>query len=200
VRFYARHDPTQGLSGYEVFRRLPGSDESEPLGLTDATGSVVVEPVGADVVTLFLRSDGQLLAKIPVPPGAKPLLEVPIADDTARLRAQAELTALREQLIDIVARRSILTARVRVRMEEGQFDEARELLAELDDLPGRAQFDQMITAAERNPRNTSTDPRVEQRIDKLFADTRMLLGRFLDVRQISELRNEVNAAARGQKE
>jgi hypothetical protein len=85
-------------------------------------------------------------------------------------------------------------------MEEDQFDEARELLAELDDLPGRAQFDQQITAAERSPRNTSTDPRVEQRIDKLFADTRVLLGRFLDVRQISELRNEVNAAARGQKE
>ena len=200
VRFYARHDPTQGLSGYEVFRRLPGSDESEPLGLTDATGSVVVVPTCADVVTLFLRSDGQLLAKIPVPPGANSLVEVPIADDTARLRAQAELTALREQLIDIVARRSILMARVRARMEEDQFDEARELLAELDDLPGRAQFDQMITAAERSPRNTSTDPRVEQRIDKLFADTRMLLGRFLDVRQISELRNEVNAAARGQKE
>jgi hypothetical protein len=197
VRFYVRHDPSQGLSGYEVFRRLPYSNESEPLGLTDATGSVTVEPTGANIVMLFLRSDGQLLAKIPVAPGAKPLLEVPIADDTARLRAQSELTALREQLIDVVARRSILMARVRARMEEGKIDEARELLAELDDLPGRAQFDQMITAAERSPQNASKDPRIEQRIDKLFADTRVLLGRFLDVRQISELRSEVNAAARG---
>lgn len=200
VRFYARHDPSQGLSGYEVFRRLPGTDKSEPLGLTDPTGSVVVEPTGANIIMIFLRSDGQLLAKIPVAPGAKPLLEVPIADDTARLRAQAELRALREQLIDIVARRSILTARVRARMEEGKLDEARDLLAELDDLPGRAQFDQMITAAERNPRNVSSDPRVQQKINKLYTDTRVLLGRFLDIRQISELRNEVNAAARGQKE
>jgi hypothetical protein len=126
-----------------------------------------------------------------------PLLEVPIADDTARLRAQAELTAVREQLIDIVARRAILMARVRARMEEGQLDEARQLLEELDDLPGRAQFDQMITAAERNRQNSSQDPVIQKRIDKLFADTRVLLGRVLDVRQISDLRNEVNAAARG---
>jgi hypothetical protein len=100
-------------------------------------------------------------------------------------------------LIDIVARRSILMARVRARMEEGQLDEAKQLLAELDDLPGRAQFDQLITTAERSPKNASRDAKIQARIDKLFADTRVLLGRFLDIRQISDLRNEVNAASRG---
>lgn len=200
VRFYARHDKSRGLSGYEVFRRLEDDAKSEPLGLTNATGSVQVMPAGGRVVTLFLRSDGQLLAKVPVPPGAKPLIEVPIADDTARLRAQAELTALREQLIDIVARRNILMARARNRLEEGEFGEAREMLDELDDLPGRAQFNRMISSAERAPTNISEDPRVQQKIEKLFAQTRKLLGRFLAVRQISELRNEVNAAARGNAE
>ncbi|MFV1969285.1 MAG: hypothetical protein ACC628_28015 [Pirellulaceae bacterium] len=197
VRFYARHDKSQGLSGYEVFRRFSDDAASEPLGLTDATGSVEVEPVDGSVVTLFLRSDGQLLAKVPVPPGAQPFIEVPIADDTARLLAQAKLTALREQLIDVVARRNILMARVRNRLEESQIDEARNLLGELDDLPGRAQFDQRISSAERDPDNVSQDPRVQQRIEKLFAETRKLLGRFLGIRQISELRSEVNAAARG---
>ncbi len=197
VRFYARHDKTRGLSGYEVFRRLAVGAKSEPLGLTNSVGSVEVVPADGEVVTLFLRSDGQLLAKVPVPPGVKSLVEVPIADDTARLRAQAELTALSEQLIDIVARRNILMARVRHRLKEGQFDEAREMLDELDDLPGRSQFNQMISSAERAPNNVSPDPRVQQKIEKLFAQTRKLLGRFLAVRQISELRNEVNAAARG---
>jgi len=200
VRFYARHDKSQGLSGYEVFRRLAEGAKSEPLGLTNAVGSVEVAPAGGNIVTLFLRSDGQLLAKVPVPPGAKPLIEVPIADDTARLRAQADLTALREQLIDIVARRTILMARIRNRLGEGQFNEAGNLLAELDDLPGRAQFDQLISSAEQNPTNISQDPRVQQRIKKLFAETRQLLGRFLNVRQISDLRNELNAAARGNAE
>ena len=195
VRFHARHDKARGLVGYEVFRRLPDDTESKLLGLTNAVGSVEVTPAAGEMVNLFLRSDGRLLAKVPVPPGAKPLVEVPIADDTARLRAQAKLTALREQLIDIVARRNILMARVRHRVKEGQLNSARELLAELDDLPGRGQFNQMIESAERAPNNISPDPRVQQKIEQLFAETRKLLGRFLAVRQISELRGEVNAAA-----
>lgn len=200
VRFYARHDKSRGLGGYEVFRRLADDAKSELLGLTDSSGSVQVAPSGGEIVTLFLRSDGQLLAKVPVPPGAKPLIEVPIADDAARLRAQAELTALREQLIDIVARRNILMARARNRLEKGQFKEAREMLDQLDDLPGRSQFNQMISRAERSPHNISDDPRVKQKIENLFAQTRKLLGRFLAVRQISELRSEVNAAARSKKQ
>jgi len=195
VRFYARHDKSRSLSGYEVFIRLPAEEKSTPMGLTNANGSVEVTSSDGDIVTLFLRSDGQLLAKVPVPPGAKPYIEVPIADDTARLRAQAELTALREQLIDIVARRNILIARARNRLLDNQLDEAKDLLANLDDLPGRGQFNQMISSAERAPDNISSDPRVQQKIEQLFAQTRKLLGRFLAVRQISELRNEVNSAA-----
>lgn len=199
VRFFARHDKNQALSGYEVFRRLEDDTQTELLGLTDATGSIEVKPIGKNLVTLFLRSDGQLLAKVPVLPGATPLVEVPIADDSARLRAQAELVALREELIDVVARRNVLMARVRNRLKDGQFDEARNLLEELDDLPGRARFNQLISSSERDPDHISQDPRVQQRIEKLFADTRKLLGRYLDVRQITELRNEVSAAARGNK-
>lgn len=200
VRFYARHDQTEGLVGYEVFRRFRDDEKSEFLGLTDSTGSVYVEPADVEVVTLFLRSDGQLLAKVPVAPGAKTLVEIPIADDTARLRAQAELTAFREQLIDVVARRNILMTRARDRLKAGSLDEARELLAELDDLPGRAKFDQKLVSAERKRSNISSDERVQKRIDKMFSETRKLLGRFLDVRQISDLRNEVTAAARGETE
>ena len=123
-------------------------------------------------------------------------MEIPIADDTARLRAQAELSALRELLIDVVARRNILMARVRDRVDAGEIDEARQMLEELDDLPGRAQFGQMLSSAERKPINTSKDARVQARIEKMFAETRKLLGRFLDIRQINDLRTEVNTAAR----
>ncbi len=200
VRFYARYDKSRGLSGYEVFRRLRDDAKTELIGLTDATGSIEVVPAESSIVTLFLRSDGLLLAKIPVAPGADPLVEVPIADDTARLLAQAELTALREQLIDIVARRNILMARIRNRLEENQLDEAKEMLSELDDLPGRARFNSLLSTAQRAPDNISQDPRVQKKIEGLFAQTRQLLGRFLGIRQISELRNEVNAAVRGNPE
>jgi len=197
VRFYARHDSTQGLSGYEIFRREPQATESQPLGLTDTTGAVEILASESKVSLLFLRSEGQLLAKVPIVPGAKRLIEVPIADDTARLRAQASLTSLTEQLIDTVAQRNILMARVRDRLQNGQIDQAQELFTTLDSLPGRAQFDQKISSAENRKLNQSTDPKVQSRIESLFANTRKLLGRFLSTKQISKLQGELNAARRG---
>lgn len=194
VRFYARHDAEQGLTGYEVFRREPGATSSQPLGLTDTAGAVEISPGETNVTLLFLRSEGQLLAKVPVVPGAKPVLEVPVADDTARLRAQASLSSLTELLIDTVAQRNILIARARDRLKNNEVDAAYELYLALDDLPGRARFDQLISSAENRKLNRSDDPKVQARIEKLFADTRKLLGRFLSTRQISELQGELNAA------
>ncbi len=196
VRFHARHDATQSLTGYEVFRREPTATGSHPLGLTNTRGSVTVLPGKSMVTLLFLRSEGQLLAKVPVIPGAKALIEVPIADDTARLRAQASLTSLTEQLIDTVAQRNILVARVRDRIHNGKIEEAQELFTILDNLPGRAKFNQGIKSAENRKLNHSADPKVQARIEKLFADTRKLLSRFLNTKQISELQGELTAARR----
>ncbi len=195
VRFHARHDKSQPLVGYEVFQRDTDEQPSQLLGLTNNRGAIEVSPGAASVRTLFLRSDGKLLAKIPVATGAISLVEVPIADDTARLKAQATITSLREQLIDLVARRNILIARVRDQAANNRLAEARKLLSQLDALPGRAYFAQLLSAAERNERNRSTEPKVQARIEKMFADTRKLLGRFLSTRQISDLQAELNAAS-----
>jgi hypothetical protein len=192
VRFYARHDRGQGLPGYEVFHRRPGDPRSTLLTTTDRDGGVVLSPGESPLTTLLLRSDGQLLAKVPVVPGAEPLVEVPIADDPARLRAQAEIRVIREELIDLVAERAILMARIRAMLKEDRNDEARRLMGQLNDLPLQSTFLRRIDSAQRASR--SDDDRVQQRIDAMFAETRSLLGRFLNVRAINELQTEVNAA------
>ncbi len=197
VRFYARHDRKQGLAGYEVFRRGPDGTRSQAMGLTDATGSVEVHQSDSKVTLLFLRSEGQVLAKVPVAPGARKLVEVPIADDIARLWAQAALTSLTEQIIDTVAQRNILIARVRDLLKNGKVDKAQELFTELDNLPGLTKFKQDIKSAENRKRNHSDDPKVQARIEKLFADARKLLGRYLSAKQISKLQGELTAARRG---
>ena len=199
VRFYARHDRAQALSGYEVFQqREREKSPSHLLGITDSRGMIELEREQAPVVMLLVRSDGRLLAKVPVVPGAAAMVEVPIADDTARLQAQARLVEIREQLVDLVARRNILLARARNQLNKGQLDQAQQLLEELDALPGRAQFNKILSAAENQPGNRSEDPRVQARIAKLFASTRSLLGKSLDTRPVRDLQNEVNMARRGE--
>jgi hypothetical protein len=196
VRFYARSSRDQPLIGYEVFR-LPGPKAAPVLiGLTDRNGEIVVPPEGGPVSTLLLRSDGQVLAKLLVAAGTAPTIDAPIADDAIRLAAQGEVQAVREELIDVVARRAILIARIQSHLKKGEGARARELMDELTDLPTSSAFVRRIDLVhDRLP--ASGDPRVRQAVDGLFTATRDLLARFLDARTITNLQAEVNAAGGG---
>jgi hypothetical protein len=201
VRFYARSNRDQPLIGYEVFR-LPDPQGRGPkaapvlIGLTDRNGEIVVPAGDGPVSTLLLRSDGQVLAKLLVAAGTAPTIEAPIADDAIRLAAQGEVQAVREELIDVVARRAILMARVQSHLKKGEGAEARALMDELTDLPTPSTFvRRMDLVHDRLP--ASDDPRVRQAVDGLFSATRDLLARFLDARAITNLQAEVNAAGGG---
>ena len=193
VRFHARSDREQGLAGYEVFR-AEDDGSTELIGVTDRDGVISIPPMAdAPVTMVLLRSDGQLLAKLPVPAGSGAMLETPVADSVARLRAQSEAQVVREQLVDVVARRAIMMARVRSFLEKGRLDDAKKLMLELDSLPTSSAFGRTIEAAAKKI-PASTDPTVQRSIDKLFSTTRELLGKFLDRRQIIDLQSQVNAA------
>ena len=78
---------------------------------------------------LLIKHGGQLLAKLPVVPGAERRINVPLPDDEARLVAEARLAAVREDLIDVVARRNILMARTRQKIEKKDFAAAQAVAA-----------------------------------------------------------------------
>jgi hypothetical protein len=194
VRFHASHDKSLSLAGYEVFEKLPTDGEFAPLAVTDQQGIVSVTCGDAPIKWLALRSDSQLLAQVPVAPGSAPQIEIPIADDVARLLVQEMLTSFKEQLIDVVARRNILIARTRDQLQQGNSQQARKLLDEIGDLPTRANLDRSLGSIEGNPAHRSANPRVQAKIDRLLADSRKLLGNFLSTREILELETEVNAS------
>jgi hypothetical protein len=195
VRFFARSDKSQGLAGYEVF--ITAEDGSEKrLGLTDRQGTISIPAGEKPVSTIVMRSEGQLMAKAPIPAGAPETIQIPVADSTARLRAQGEAQVLREQLVDVVARRTLLAARIRALIKKGKSKEAAQLMDELDSLPSSSAFGRNIdAAAKRIP--PGKDPAVQHSIDRLFSTTRELLAKFLNNRPIIDLQNEVNAASRG---
>jgi hypothetical protein len=193
VRFHARRDETQGLAGYEVYRAAK-QGSPEYIGVTDRNGEISVPPADdGGVSMILLRSEGQLLAKAPVPSGSGPLLETPIAEDMARLRAQSEARVVREQLVDVVARRAIMIARIRSLLEKNRLDDAKKLMAELDMLPTSSVFSRAIDAAAKRTPETG-DPMVQRSIERMFTTTQDLLGKFLDRRPIIDLQSQVNAA------
>ena len=193
VRFHARTDKSQGLAGYEVFRAGPHG-ASERIGVTDRNGTIEIPATGDAVSMLMLRSDGQVLAKVPIASGGSDVQQTPIADNVTRLQAQSEAQVVREELIDLVARRAIMMGRVKAMLQKGRVEDAKNLMDELDEMPSPSVFGRTIeNAARRIPK--SDDPSVQRRIDALFSSTREMLTTFLSTAPITNLRAEVNAAA-----
>jgi hypothetical protein len=193
VRFHARTDKSQGLAGYEVFRAGPHG-ASERIGVTDRSGMIEIPATGDAVSMLMLRSDGQVLAKVPIASGGSEVQQTPIADNVIRLQAQSEAQVVREELIDLVARRAIMMGRVKAMLQKGRVEDAKNLMDELDQMPSPSVFGRTIeNAARRIPK--SDDPSVQRRIDALFRSTREMLTTFLSTGPITNLRAEVNAAA-----
>jgi hypothetical protein len=192
LRLHSRSAADKPLIGYEVFTQKPGDDTLNRVGITDTAGQITIPPGKTPVQFLLVKHGGQLFAKIPVLAGEQRRLDIPLPDDDARLAAEASLAAVREDLVDVVARRNILMSRARQKIEKKDYAAAQELLRALDDLPGRPQFNITVASAARSHR--SDDPQMQKRIDKLFEATQTLLTQFLDLRPISKLHDELREA------
>lgn len=196
IRLHSRTNASKALVGYEVYlQRGAKSDQLELLGVSNRQGEVVVEPNDARTALLYVKHGGIVLARVPVAFGAETRIDLPLPDDDIRLQAEQRLAALREELIDVVARRTILIARTRQKIAHQKYDEAGELLAALDQLPSRSQFSQRLMREARNHR--SEDPQIQRRIDRLMATTEEVVGRYLDAKSVIELHGELRAAREG---
>ena len=199
-----RIDPTQPMAGCRVFERENlnankeenGKSEFRLLGVSDRAGTLRVEPADTPVRMVWIKSGKLLLAKLPVVPGLRPTMQVPLPEDEIRLETEGKLTALRNNLIDLVARRSILIVRIRTRLDAGDIDEAQRLFARLDDLPRRPEFRREIDQLEQVAK--SDDPQTQRRITGLFTRTKAVLGSFLDSRELTRLQDKINAAKRAE--
>ncbi len=194
VRFQSRTAEDKPLAGYEVFVQNAGQEATTTLGTSDASGRVKVLTGQTPVQMIIIKNGGALLARVPIVPGAEPQLDIPLPDDETRLAVEIRLTALREDLIDAVARRNILLARVKQKIETKDYAGATELMSALDALPTRAQFVQ--TLAKEARLHQSDDAQIQRRIDQLVAQTQTVLSQYLDAKPINDLHDQLREAQR----
>lgn len=192
LRLQERKNVQKALVGYEVVAENGSGAAATRLGVTDALGEVKIPPDRPRIEMLQIKHGSQLLAKLPVVRGAERRIEVAIPDDDARLAADMRLAAVREDLIDVVARRNILMARARQKIEKRDFKTASELLRTLDELPGNPQFNLTLENEARLIR--SDDPQIQKKIDQLFKATQILTTKFLDLRPINQIHDELREA------
>ena len=145
---------------------------------------------------MYVKNGGQLLARLPIVAGyhSRQLAEVP--DDNPRLQAEGFIRGMNGQIMDLVAQRQILTARIRKRITENKLDEAQQLLEQLRTLKTRNDVQRELDMQARR-QLASPYLSVQARIDKLYGDTRALLAKFLDADLPNQLMAEIRQAREG---
>ena len=109
--------------GYDIYSRRPGVEVSEFIGRTDWRGLLQIDPdEESPVRVLYVKNGSRLLGKLPVIPGQMLELTAPIRNDDGRLEAEGVVLGLKENLIDLVARREVLSSRIRARIEDGKLE------------------------------------------------------------------------------
>jgi hypothetical protein len=189
----SRSEPKRALAGYEVSAHAPEAKTPVLLGRTDRQGRISVPPGDGLLRVLLVRSGGQLLARLPMVPGLQAACTAEIPDDDPRLEAEGLLSGLREELVDLVARREVLLARARARIKAGQFDEAEELIGQLLRLEqSQQELSRTLAVEQRGVR--AADPAVQREIDALFGDVQKLLRTQLRTEAVAQLREELRTA------
>ena len=112
--------------------------------------------------------------------------------DDIRLRAEGVIQGLQSQFLDLVARREVIAKRARYRIEQKEFDGARELIDEIRGLPNIEQF--TLTIEQQRRQVLSNDSREQSRIDAMFNRLIELLAKYIDDGVVGELDGELRAA------
>lgn len=191
----ARSADAKPLYGYEIYALRPGQPETTLLGYTNRSGSLEIPP-GPDPLRLLLVKHGnEVLARLPVAPGVLPSVTARLADDDPRLRAEGFILGLQERLVDAVVRRQVMLARLKLRIDQGELDEADKLMDQLRRLDSQQQF--LLALDQRQQKARSDDPSVQRKIERMFSQARELIGQYLDPAEVNRAELELDQARRG---
>ena len=196
IRMHVRGAADEPLIGYEIYEKALDSKDMTFLGRTDWNGRIWLEKTNNPLRLLYVKNGGAVLARLPIVPGQT---EVEVADmtgDDMRLQAEAYIRGVQNAIVDLIAIRELLGARVRLRLKKGEIKEAEELLELLraeptneriaDDM-GKKQTDYLKILGNGNANQ-------RKMIDQMFTTTRELLSKHINPKMIRDLEDDFIAA------
>ena len=145
---------------------------------------------------LYVKNGRAVLARLPVIPGQSELEIADIPADDIRLRAEAYLKGVENAIVDLVAIRSLLAARIRIKLEKGDLKEANELFVALRDQPT---YEVIAEDMDNQSKIIKSENRIQQvGIVNMFARTRKMLVEHISKRLIRELKEDIDAVEKGE--
>lgn len=186
----------QPLPAYDVYVKAPDAKTADLLGPTDWRGVQRI-PAGQGLRVVQIKHGGRLLTTVPLVPGQQIEQTVAVPNDDLRLLAEGYVKGFQNRIMDVVARRQLCVVRFRRSLEKKELDQARKALDDLRKLEGRTELTQQLDL--QRQRLTSTDKRMQAKIDKLFGDARQVLVKFLDPYAANNLQRELAQTEPGKK-
>lgn len=198
-------DPLPGCR-VELLNRLPTADD--PVAdrqqlITDRLGSIVVNANAEQPLQHILVHSGKsVLGRVPFVPGMVETVTLAIPDDSARLAVEGALSVLEGELIDAVARRSVLIARTRRAAKARKWEDVDTFLEQLQTVPDYEKFRERVMSIQLpavQAAKEQNDRVAESRIKKMCADVQQSASAHLDADKIREFRiemTELKAAAK----
>jgi hypothetical protein len=127
------------LEGYEVAAQEPEvagkAGAILSLGRSGPDGIVVAPPSLKAVRMLLIRHGEEVLARLPLVPGLAEEITISLADDQPRLAVESALSRIQDDLVDLVARREVLSSRIKAASAAGNTAAADKLKGQLSKLP-----------------------------------------------------------------
>ncbi len=196
LRLHAQKEPDFPLIGYEIYDKNLETGDMSFVGRTDWNGRLDVEAADSPLHLLYVKNGGAILARLPIVPGLQANAVADLSGDDMRLQAEAYIRGVQNAIIDLVAIRELLAARVRLRLRKGEMDEARELLHSLREQPTHERIaddmDKKLTAFLNQP--GAKNPNQRRKIDEMFTQTQELLSKQINPEKIRALEEDMITA------
>lgn len=197
IRLHAQRNPSASLVGYEIYERGLSSTEMKFVGRTDWDGRITIPKSDLAMRLLYVKNGGAVLARLPLVPGQSKLEVADLIGDDQRLRAEAYIRGTQNMIVDLVAIRQLFAARIRMRLEAGDLNEAKNLL---EALRGEPTYEKIAADMGRKLLQLKGRNSGEQaKIDRMFAQTREMLVKNISPGLIRELEEAVMAAEKNPK-
>ncbi len=193
LRLIDRVDRTP-LGAVDILVRESVTGVPMPIGTTDMNGRIQIEPLrpGTNLLIVFVRHGGTILAKLPIVPGAGPEPELALRPDPVRLQIEGYVLPIQEEIIDLVAKRKILEQRIRATIKKKDWKLAEELIKKLKQMPSK---DQMLAKLE-HVRQVADEMRGEgipqtPKVRRILGETGQAIEVFFDPDAFLDLVDEL---------
>ena len=198
IRLHAQGDEDFPLIGYEIYERELDSPSMAFVGRTDWNGQMLIRRTKDPLRLLYVKNGGAVLARLPIVPGLTEREVADLGSDDMRLQAEAYIRGVQNAIIDLVAIRELFAARVRLRLEKGQMQEAEQLLSALRKQPTNEKLANDMGKKETEFLNLigPKNPNQYRKVENMFSSTREMLSQHISPKIINELEADMIAAER----